>query len=142
MIYTDKTREAMLLAYDAHADQLDKGGVPYILHPVHLAEQMDDETSTIVALLHDVVEDTNVGIVEIKDKFGIEVAEAVLRLTKGKHEDYMDYIRNVSKDAIAKKIKIEDLKHNIDSTRLKNTNYNVVRLQKYRNALDYLNKTM
>ena len=59
MIYTPKTKKAMIIAYNAHNGQVDKSGIPYIYHPIHLAEQMDTETECIVALLHDVVEDTN-----------------------------------------------------------------------------------
>ena len=59
MIYTDWTKKAMKLAYEAHHGQVDKGGMPYVFHPFHLAEQMDDEISTVAALLHDVVEDTD-----------------------------------------------------------------------------------
>ena len=58
MIYTVQTKRAIKLCYDAHAGQVDKSGLPYVHHPLHLAEQMDDEISTIVALLHDVIEDT------------------------------------------------------------------------------------
>ena len=58
MIYTVNTRKAMEIAYKAHHGQVDKSGVPYIFHPIHLAEQMDTEDECIVALLHDVVEDT------------------------------------------------------------------------------------
>ena len=59
MIYTHLTNQAMKLAYEAHHGQVDKGGIPYVFHPFHLAEQMTDETTTVVALLHDIVEDTN-----------------------------------------------------------------------------------
>ena len=59
MIYTEWTKKAMKLAYKAHHGQVDKGGMPYVFHPFHLAEQMDDEISTVAALLHDVVEDTD-----------------------------------------------------------------------------------
>ena len=58
MIYTDMTKKAIRLAFEAHAGQYDKSGLPYILHPIHLAEQMTDELSTVCAVLHDVVEDT------------------------------------------------------------------------------------
>ncbi len=59
MIYTELTKKAMLIAYQAHKDMSDKNGIPYIFHPIHLAEQMDSEKAVIVALLHDVVEDTD-----------------------------------------------------------------------------------
>ena len=60
MIYTPLTNKALRLAYTAHHGQVDKSGVPYIFHPYHLAEQMTDEITTCVALLHDVVEDTDI----------------------------------------------------------------------------------
>ena len=66
MIYTEKTKRALKLCYKAHQGQLDKNGLPYVHHPFHLAEQMDDEDSTIVALLHDVVEDTDYTLNDIK----------------------------------------------------------------------------
>ena len=65
MIYTEMTRQAMRLCYQAHAGQLDKSGVPYVFHPIHLAEQMPDETTTITALLHDVVEDTHYSLPDL-----------------------------------------------------------------------------
>lgn len=58
MIYTALTNRAVRIAYEAHAGQADKCGTPYMFHPYHLAEQMPDEITTCVALLHDVVEDT------------------------------------------------------------------------------------
>ena len=58
MIYTPLTQAAMNMAYRAHHGQSDKAGVPYIFHPIHLAEQMTDEATTCAALLHDVLEDT------------------------------------------------------------------------------------
>ena len=60
MVYTELTNKAMKIAYDAHHGQFDKGGIPYIYHPIHLAEQMDDEVECVCALLHDVVEDTDI----------------------------------------------------------------------------------
>ena len=65
MIYTPLTMKAMKIAYDAHHGQVDKSGVPYIFHPCHLAEQMTDEVSTCVALLHDVAEDTDVTLEQL-----------------------------------------------------------------------------
>ena len=77
MIYTQLTCEAMKIAYNAHHGQVDKGGIPYIFHPYHLAEQMPDEYTTCVALLHDVVEDTDVTLEMLRDSFPEEVVEAV-----------------------------------------------------------------
>ena len=58
MLYTPLTKKALKLCFDAHRDQLDKSGLPYVFHPFHLAEQMDSENAVILALLHDVVEDS------------------------------------------------------------------------------------
>ena len=66
MIYTSLTCEAMKIAYRAHHGQTDKAGLPYVVHPFHLAEQMEDEYSVCVALLHDVVEDTDVTLEELR----------------------------------------------------------------------------
>ena len=77
MIYTPKTKKAMIIAYNAHNGQVDKSGIPYIYHPIHLAEQMNTETECIVALLHDVVEDTNVTFDELEKEFSPEIIEAL-----------------------------------------------------------------
>ena len=76
MVNTKLTRKAMKIAYNAHINQVDKSGVPYIYHPIHLAEQMNTETECIVALLHDVVEDTDVTFEQLKQDFPEEVIEA------------------------------------------------------------------
>jgi len=119
MIYTVMTKKAMNIAYEAHKDQMDNSGVPYIFHPIHLAEQMTDEITTIVALLHDVVEDTDVTFDELAAKgFSIEVIEALKLLTHVKSVDYMVYVRKIKTNPIAKSVKLADLEHNSDQTRL------------------------
>ena len=117
MIYTEMTIRAMKMAYDAHLGQLDYNGVPYIFHPYHLAEQMDDEICCTVALLHDVVEDTSITLTDLEKLFPKQVVEAVQVLTHGKDVDYFDYIRNIKTNPIAKKVKLEDLRHNSNQTR-------------------------
>ena len=91
MIYTELTIKAMNLAYAAHHGQFDKGGVPYIFHPIHLAEGMDDEISTCVALLHDTVEDTAVTLEQLAQEFPPAVVEAVDLLTHREGVEYFDY---------------------------------------------------
>ena len=119
MIYTDKTIKAMQIAYEQHIGQRDKGDVPYIFHPIHLAEQCSDETTTIVALLHDVVEDTDMTLEEIKFYgFSDEIIEALKLLTHKKGVPYLDYVIEISKNEIAKKVKILDLEHNLTEERL------------------------
>ena len=114
MIYTQLIRKALMIAYQAHKDQVDKAGKPYIFHPLHVAEQMDDEYTCCVALLHDTVEDTDVTIEDIRDLFPKEVADAIARLTHDKHVRYMEYVKKIKVDPIARKVKLADLKHNMD----------------------------
>lgn len=120
MIYTHLTNEAMKLAYTAHHGQMDKSGIPYIFHPIHLAEQMQDEYTTCVALLHDVVEDTSVTLEELAETFPKEVVEAVALMTHKDGEPYLDYVERIKENPIARTVKLADLQHNSDQTRLEN----------------------
>ena len=120
MIYTDLTIRAMNLAYAAHHAQFDKGGVPYIFHPIHLAEQMDDEISTCVALLHDTVEDTAVTLEQLAKEFPKEVVEAVRLLPHAEDVEYFDYVRAIKENPVAVKVKLADLDHNGDPKRICN----------------------
>ena len=117
MIYTEMTIKAMKIAYEAHLGQLDYNDVPHIFHPYHLAEQMDDEVSCTVALLHDVVEDTPITLSDLEQIFPAQVVEIVRLLTHDEGVDYFDYIREIKKNPIATKVKLEDLKHNSDKSR-------------------------
>ena len=131
MIYTELTMKAMNLAYNAHHGQFDKGGVPYIFHPIHLAEQMDDEFSICVALLHDTVEDTAVTLEDLGKDFPAEVVNAVRLLTHDDDVEYFDYVRAIKRDPIAVKIKLADLAHNGDPTRISNQGNAEKRRKKY-----------
>lgn len=93
MIYTKLTQKSMKLAYNAHHGQTDQRGMPYIFHPYHLAEQMTDEISVCVALLHDVVEDTPITIEMLEKEFPKQVTDAVRLLTHDENTDYFDYVR-------------------------------------------------
>lgn len=117
MIYTPMTIAAMRIAYDAHAGQLDYNGVPYIFHPYHLAEQMDDEISCTVSLLHDVVEDTHVTLEEIQKEFPKEVVDAVGLLTHDPRTDYFEYVKAIRHNPIARRVKLADIEHNSDESR-------------------------
>ena len=117
MIYTPLTGKAMQIAYRAHHGQVDKSGIPYIFHPIHLAEQMDDEISCCVALLHDTVEDTDVTLEELKEIFPPEVTDAVALMTHHDDTDYFDYVRGIKPNPVAKKVKLADLAHNSDQSR-------------------------
>ena len=118
MIYTPLTKKAMTLAYDAHLGQKDKGGIPYIFHPAHLAEQMDDEISCCAAWLHDVAEDTSYTLEELEEEFPREVIEALRLLTHAEGTDYFEYVRAIKANPVAQKVKLADLAHNSDETRL------------------------
>lgn len=121
MIYTELTMRAMKLCYQAHAGQMDKGGLPYVFHPFHVAEQMDDEISTTVALLHDIVEDTPMTLDELRAAdYPPEVVEAIDALSRRESERYMDYVDRLKKNPLAKKVKLADLAHNSDQTRIPN----------------------
>ena len=117
MIYTEMTVRAMRLAYEAHLGQVDKTKVPYIFHPIHLAEQMEDEVTCTVALLHDVVEDTAVTFADLEKEFPAEVIEALRLLTHEAGVDYFDYVRKIKTNPIAKCVKLADLTHNSDESR-------------------------
>ena len=140
MIYTALTKKALKLCFEAHKEQVDKTGMPYVFHPFHLAEQMDDEISTVCALLHDVIEDTDITFENLLDMgFPKEVINVLKLLT---HEDsvpYMDYVSKISTNSVAKKVKIADLTHNSDVSRLDFVDeYAVKRNQKYQEALRIL----
>ena len=117
MIYTPLTNEAMRIAYKAHHGQFDYNGIPYIFHPIHLAEQMDDEISCCVALLHDTVEDADVTLEDLKAVFPPEVTDAVALLTHAGDADYFDYVRAINANPTARKVKLADLAHNSDQSR-------------------------
>ncbi|MBR2732608.1 MAG: HD domain-containing protein [Clostridia bacterium] len=118
MIYTPLTRKAMRLAYAAHHGQVDKDGIPYILHPVHLAEQMQDEATTCVALLHDTVDDTDVTLERLREEgFPDEIVNAVAAMTHAQGVDYFDYVRAIKANPIARAVKLADLAHNSDPQR-------------------------
>lgn len=117
MIYTPLTNKALILAYQAHHGQVDYNGIPYVFHPVHLAEQMDDEISCCVALLHDVAEDTEITLEQLAKEFPQKVIDALVLLTHQKDEDYFEYVRKIKANPIALKVKLADLDHNSDQSR-------------------------
>ena len=147
MIYTNLTRKAMRIAYARHHGQQDKAGLPYIFHPYHLAEQMgDDEYAVCTALLHDIVEDTGMTFEELEaEGFPAEVIRALKLLTHQDGVPYLGkYIEDIKKDPLARKVKMADLRHNLDATRLPPARTeaerirNEKRCEKYRKALPFL----
>ena len=140
MIYTPMTKKALCIAYKAHEGQVDKTGIPYIFHPFHLAESMTDENSTIVALLHDVIEDTDWTIDDLeKEGFNEDILTALKLMTHNPAEPYMDYISRLSTCPVARQVKLADLYHNSDRTRVENPDENMLkRWDKYDRAIQLL----
>lgn len=134
------TKKAMKLAYEAHQGQRDKNGMPYIFHPMHLAEQMTDENATVCALLHDVVEDTPYTLAGLENMgFPPEVIEALTLLTHDKSVPYMDYVRKIKTNRIASAVKLADLRHNSVLSRLDTVDDDALkRVEKYRRAMSIL----
>lgn len=131
---------ALAIAKKAHAGQVDKAGVDYIQHPLYVASQVKTEQEKAVALLHDVLEDSDITAADLL-AYGLsnEVVTAVQTLTKKKGQSYQDYLGKVKSNNLARVVKLADLKHNSDLSRLKtvsNTDYE--RVKKYKNAIRYL----
>lgn len=140
MLYTEAIKNASAIMIQAHAGQVDKGGYPYVMHPIHLAEQMAFEDEIIVALLHDVAEDHPEYWDLIVDSFDTNVVKALAILNRHSQENsnltYSQYIKNVATNHLALKIKLADLKHNMDASRLKDGDkYNPKRYIKSYNYL-------
>ena len=142
MLYSEQTKKALTLCFEVHKDQVDKAGIPYVFHPYHLAEQMSDELTTVVALLHDVIEDSDYTLADLAAMgFDAKVISALKLLTRDKQTPYMEYIRAIKKDAIARKVKLADLAHNCDITRLPTHSIDektIKRVKKYQQAIAFL----
>ena len=144
MIYTEQTKKALKLCFEAHKEQVDKSGMPYVFHPFHLAEQMKDEVTCTTALLHDVVEDTDYTLEDLRAMgFEAAVIDALTLLTHDPNEPYMDYVARIKDNPVAKAVKLADLKHNSDRTRLAPHEINervIAREKKYKAAMRLLKK--
>ena len=140
MIYTKLTKLAMQISFDAHKEQKDKSGLPYVFHPFHLAEQMTDEITTCVALLHDVVEDTDMTFEKLSELgFSTEIIYALKLLTHDDSVPYMDYVKEIAKNPVAKAVKLADLAHNSDLTRFDIVDEKTLkRAEKYKKAMELL----
>lgn len=143
MIYTKMTNKAIMLMFEAHKEQLDKSGLPYVFHPWHVAESMQDEKRCTVALLHDIIEDTDVTLdILKKNNFPDDVIEAINVLTKKDDEDYAEYIRKIAENELAIDVKIADLKHNLDKSRSNGQDIiPKIKYEIYENSLNFLIRT-
>lgn len=141
MYYSELVKKACNIMFEAHKNDKDKGDYPYVFHPFYIAVQMNDEESVCVALLHDLIEDHSDKYsfdYLIKEGFSNTVINSLRLLTHTKGISYMDYIKAISENPIARKVKIADIKHNLDATRMngiKSPKYDL-----YLQALDYLER--
>ena len=129
--------KAISIAIEAHEGDVDKAGSPYILHPLRVMFQMETEEEMIAAVLHDVLEDTAISPDQLKETgFSERVLEALDSVTKRAGEAYEDFVKRAASDPIGKKIKLADLRDNMDLSRLERiTDKDLERLKKYHNAL-------
>jgi len=132
--------KAIRLATEAHCGQLDKGGKPYILHPQFVAAMQDREDCKIVAYLHDVCEDTPVTFDDLKKEgFPDPIVNAVRAITQAPGISYEEYLAEVKNNPIARSVKLADIRHNMDISRIPHpTEKDLLRLEKYKKALQYL----
>ena len=128
--------KAMILAATAHMGQLDKGGNPYILHPVRVMLRCNTLEEKIVAMLHDTLEDSDLTADDlVKEGFSKEIVDAVVTLTRKTEENYMEHIQKVSKNPLATTVKLSDLADNMDLNRLPGlTPKDFQRLERYLRA--------
>ena len=142
MIYTLLTKKAMKIAYEAHKNQYDISGVPYIFHPMIVASSMHDEITTCVALLHDVAEDTEISLEQLAEEFPESVMEPLRLLTHKEGTDYCEYIKKIKTNKNALKVKLSDIKHNMDESRIVGVDVPKEKLDwwrfKYKRALEIL----
>lgn len=133
-------QQALAIARDAHKGQVDKAGVDYIQHPLFVASLVEGELAKTVALLHDVVEDSDWTLEDLRNK-GLpeEVVQTVGILTKKRNEKYEEYILRVKQNPLARQVKLADLQHNSDLSRLTTvTEIDRKRAEKYRQAIAFL----
>ena len=135
-------QRAIEIALEAHKGALDKGGNPYILHPLRLMLQMDSEEEMIVAILHDVVEDSEKWSFDKlqTEGFSKKIINSLRSITKeNENEDYEKFIDRSIRDKIGRKVKIADISDNLDISRLKEvTDKDILRINKYKKALEKL----
>lgn len=141
MLYTPLVNRALEICYNAHKDQKDKAGLPYILHPFTVAHAMPNEEDYIcAALLHDVIENSYYTADDLRQNgFNENIIKAVEILTRPADIDYMDYIDTIKHHTVAREVKMADLIHNMDLGRLpKCTEKDLKRAEKYRKAYLFL----
>ncbi|WP_342417116.1 HD domain-containing protein [Paenibacillus sp. FSL R10-2782] len=131
---------AIATAAQAHQGQTDKGGQPYIFHPLQVMNRVEHMDEKIVAVLHDVLEDTEVTADQLKEAgFGKHIIEAVEGLTRNEGEEYSDFIRRAKNNPLSRAVKIADIQENMNLDRIPHpTEKDTARIEKYRQALQEL----
>ncbi len=130
---------AFIFAVKAHKGQKDKSGRAYIFHPVHVAKNVKGYKCKVLALLHDVVEDSDYTLESLSPYFDEEIIQALDLLTKKPDTKYKDYIAKIKANDLARRVKIADLNHNMDLNRLKEVRQkDVERVEKYKKAIKIL----
>ncbi len=134
--------KAFLLARKAHKGQMDKSGTAYIKHPVAVARMCSTKEERITALLHDVIEDTDITSDNLFS-YGIplDIVDAIVCLSKKKGIDYFEYLRNVKKNPLARAVNIADFTHNMNLSRLNSiSDEDIRRVEKYKKAILFMRK--
>lgn len=140
MTGTEMVAAAKLIAKLAHKGQKDKAGMDYFTHPEAVAAMLETPEEKIVGYLHDTVEDTDVTVEDIRSVFGNEIADAVALMTHADGVPYMNYVKEIGKNPLARKVKLADLTHNMDISRIPNPaqkDYDRIE-NKYKPAYEYL----
>lgn len=132
--------KAIIIATKAHSGQVDKGGHPYILHPLAVMMNVETNVEKIVAVLHDVLEDTELTLNDLESEgFGYDVLIPLGILTRGKGVSYDDYIKQIAKNNVARNVKMQDIRNNMDLSRIENlSKKDFERNEKYKKALHFL----
>ena len=134
---------AIQIAVEAHAGAKDRGGRAYILHPISVMMRCETDEEKIVAILHDVIEDTDWTFEALREEgFTETIIEALKTVTKhSEDEDYDEFIQRSLKNEIGRKVKIADLRENLDVTRIGElTDKDIERINKYKRALKVLTR--
>ncbi|MFJ2490754.1 HD domain-containing protein [Pseudomonas iridis] len=137
---TQTLERAIAIAATAHAGQVDKGGAPYILHPLKVMLRMTTLEERIVAVLHDVVEDCAISLDDLrKEGFSEEVLSAIESVTKVPGESYEDFVERAAQNPIGRVVKLADLEENSDLSRIASPSWeDLERIEKYRRAIGRL----
>ena len=135
-----EAEKALMFAFAAHGDQIDKGGEPYIWHLIRVALNFDKSELRAIALLHDVLEDTDVTEKMMRSRFGDYITDADVALTKKPDQEYQEFIRQCKGNPAAVLVKIADLADNMNTSRLPQplSDADVARIEKYAKAVAQL----